>query len=142
MSEKYASIIVIMDKHISLALFHIFIVVPLFFVVGFMRASAPTWLYNILFIMGAVILVYHGYKLLYRYSKGSSYSWVNALHVVAVAPLLIYIGAKQKETPRAAYELILMLAFAAFGYHVYSMVAQLQIHDATPVSAQTSNKSV
>jgi len=33
-----------------------------------------------------------------------------------------------KETPRSAYELLLMAGFAAGGYHLFSIVKQLQAH--------------
>lgn len=42
-----------------------------------------------------------------------------------IAPLLLYIGYYGKNTPRAAFELILMLAFAGFGYHTYSLMLLL-----------------
>jgi hypothetical protein len=75
-----------------------------------------------------VILVYHGFKLIVRLKNRSGYSWVNALHVITVAPLLLYIGYNKKETPRFAYELLLMLGFAAGGYHLFSLVKQLDAH--------------
>lgn len=46
-----------------------------------------------------------------------------------VAPLLIYIGIKQKETPRPAYELLALVSFAALGYHMYSLVLQANVTD-------------
>jgi hypothetical protein len=42
-----------------------------------------------------------------------------------VAPLLAYIGYYGKETPSAAFEALLVLAFAAFGYHTYSLILLL-----------------
>jgi hypothetical protein len=49
------------------------------------------------------------------------------IHVFLIAPLLIYIGYNKKETPRFAYELILILGFGAGGYHLYSLVKQLDV---------------
>lgn len=115
---------------------------PLFIAIGFMRASTPTWVYLTLFILGCIILLYHGYKFVYRYMRGSSYTWVNAIHVLIVAPLLLYVGAKQKDTPRAGYELLLMTAFAAFGYHVYSMVSQIQTYDVSLTTTRSSDKAL
>jgi hypothetical protein len=117
-----------MDAHFILSLFHILFVVPLFLGVGFIRSNTPQWLYLMLLILGFVILVYHGFKLFLRLKTRSNYAWVNAIHVLFVAPLLIYIGYNKKETPRAAYELMLMTGFAAGGYHLYSLVNQLQAH--------------
>lgn len=116
------------DNHFWLAIIHLIVVVPLFLYVGFKRAETPQWLYLALLAIGAVVLVYHGFKLIVRLKNRSGYSWVNALHVAAVAPLLLYIGYHKKETPRGAYELLLMLGFAAAGYHVFSLVKQLDAH--------------
>jgi hypothetical protein len=96
--------------------------------VGFKRADTPPWLYMALFVIGAIILVYHGFKLAMRLKNRSGYAWVNMLHIVAVAPLLLYIGYHKKETPRFAYEVMLMLGFAAAGYHMFSIVRMLEAH--------------
>ena len=116
------------DNHFWLAIIHLVFVVPLFLYVGFTRSETPRWLYLALFAIGAVVLVYHGFKLAVRLSTRSGYSWVNAIHIATVAPLLIYIGYHKKDTPRFAYELLLMLGFAAAGYHLFSLVRQLEAH--------------
>jgi hypothetical protein len=116
------------DNHFWLAIIHLVVVVPLFLYVGFTRAETPRWIYLALLSIGIVILFYHGFKLLIRLKNRSGYSWVNALHVLTVAPLLIYLGYHKKETPRFAYELLLMLGFAAGGYHLFSLVKQLDAH--------------
>ncbi len=116
------------DTHFWLAIIHLLFVVPLFLYVGFVRADTPHWLYLALLAIGIVVLVYHGFKLILRLKSRSSYSWVNAIHVLLVAPLLIYIGYHKKETPRFGYELLLMGGFAALGYHLFSVVKQLQAH--------------
>jgi hypothetical protein len=116
------------DNHFWLAIIHLLFVVPLFLYVGFTRAETPRWLYLALFAIGAIILIYHGFKFVVRLSNRSSYTWVNALHILTVAPLLLYIGYHKKDTPRAAYELLLMLGFAATGYHLFSLVKQMEAH--------------
>ena len=55
---------------------------------------------------------------------GDSSLWVNLIHMLVVAPLLLWIGYYGKETSRAAYELLLMTGFAALGYHLYSLALQ------------------
>ena len=117
-----------LDNHFWLAIIHLIIVVPLFLYVGFTRAETPQWVYLSLFTIGWVILVYHGFKLVLRLKSRSNLAWVNALHVALIAPLLIFIGYHKKETPRFAYELLLMLGFAAGGYHLFSVVKQLDAH--------------
>lgn len=116
------------DNHFWLAIMHLLLVVPLFLYVGFTRANTPHWLYLALLAIGIVVLVYHGLKLIIRLKNRSGYSWVNAIHVLLVAPLLIFIGYHKKETPRSAYELLLMAGFAAGGYHLFSLVKQLDAH--------------
>jgi len=116
------------DNRFWLAIIHLIFVVPLFLYVGIQRANCPHWLYLALLTIGTIILVYHGFKLIVRLKNRSGYSWVNALHVIAVAPLLLYIGYHKKETPRFAYELLLMLAFAAGGYHLFSIVKYFDAH--------------
>ena len=116
------------DPHFMLALIHLVFVVPLFLFVGMSRAATPNWLYQALFVIGCIVLMYHAWRLVVRLQSRSSAAWVNALHVAVVAPLLLYIGYHQRETPRSAYELLLMLAFAAGGYHLFSMVKMLQVH--------------
>lgn len=117
-----------MDSHIMLSLFHLVFVAPLFLGVGFIRSATPEWLYMGILVLGVAILLYHSYKLLLRIKIKSNYTWVNAIHILTVAPLLIYIGIKKRDTPRFAYELLVMLGFAATGYHLYSLVSQLQAH--------------
>ena len=116
------------DNHFWLAIIHLAIVVPLFLYVGIARADTPHWLYLALLSIGLVISVYHGFKLAIRLSARSGHSWINILHILTVAPLLIYIGYHKKETPRFAYELMLMLGFGAGGYHLFSLVKQMDAH--------------
>jgi hypothetical protein len=117
-----------LDQHFILAVFHLLIVAPLFLFIGFQRSSTPSWVYLAIFAMGALILLYHGFKLVVRAINHSEYAWVNAIHVVLVAPLLLYIGYHKKDTPRFAYELLLLLGFAATGYHLFSLVRLLEIY--------------
>ena len=114
-----------MDHHTILALFHIFVVVPLFLFVGLQRAAMDEWVYTLLLVLGSVILLYHGYKAYVRFMASSPLLWVNLFHVALIAPLLIYIGSKGKNTERPAYELLLMAAFSAGGYHIYSLIQQM-----------------
>jgi hypothetical protein len=115
------------DHHMILALFHILFVAPLFFVIAFFRSEMPVWAFRTLFVLGLFILVYHGYKFFLKLSQNSMSAWINAIHILLFAPLLIYIGLEQKETPRAAYELCIMVGFAALGYHLYNLTHMLHV---------------
>jgi hypothetical protein len=114
-----------MDSHAILSIFHILAVVPFFLYVGLQRAALPDQVYTSLWILGAILVVYHGYKAFLKYKNASPSLWVNLIHMLVVGPLLIYIGAKGKDTPRPAYEILLMIAFAAGGYHIYSLIQQM-----------------
>jgi lipoprotein signal peptidase len=115
-----------MDHHFVLSVFHIVFVVPLLLFVGFHRADTPSWLYMTLLALGGIVFLYHGFRGVYRFLSNSHYTWVNMIHALLVGPLLLYIGWHQKDTPRQAYEMLLLLAFGALGYHMFSLVRLLR----------------
>lgn len=102
-------------------LFHILIVGSLFLYVGISGKSTPTFVFPILLALGIIIVLYHAYKTWARVQAQKN-PWVNLLHVFLIGPLLIYIGLHRETTPRYAYEILLMLAFATIGYHGYYAV--------------------
>jgi hypothetical protein len=114
------------STHTVLSLFHIFIIAPFLLYVGFTRSSLPRWVYWLLLGLGIVLVLYHGMKAYTKWIQKNPSMWVNVIHALIVGPLLLYIGANQFDTPRPAYELLLMTAFAALGYHFYSLVTMLQ----------------
>ena len=99
-------------------LFHIIIVGGLFLYIGINRNATPKYIFNLLFILGIIILLYHTYKTYIKLSKNMN-PWVNLFHIFIVTPIVIYIGYNSIETKRLYFELLLMLAFAAIGYHSY-----------------------
>jgi hypothetical protein len=115
-----------MNTHILLALFHLLVVVPVLGYIAFQRGQLPPWVFPALLGLGGVILLYHAFKVIVKWRAASPSVWVNIVHVVAVAPLLLYIGSQAYDTPRWAYELLLMEMFAALGYHLYGLVTSLQ----------------
>jgi hypothetical protein len=115
------------DYHFMLSIFHILIIVPFFLYIGFQRATTPAWLYTSTLVIGFIIILYHGFKLGVRMAKNSDFAWVNAIHVLLVGPLLVYIGWHKQNTPRMAYELLLMLGFSAAGYHLFSLIRFLDM---------------
>ena len=102
-------------------LFHVLIVGALFLYVGIRREKIPSLLFPVLLALGAIVIVYHLYKIYLKARKGKGY-WVNLIHVLLVGPLLVYIGMHNKKTSRKYYELLLMVGFAAIGYHGYYML--------------------
>ena len=112
-----------MDAHVLLNLFHILFVVPFFVWVGVMRGKLPPLVFKILIGLGILLVVYHGYKAYIRLMQKSNFVWVNLVHALWVGPLLFYIGIGGEKTQRPAYELLLLTAFGALGYHLYEMAA-------------------
>jgi len=107
-----------MKPEILVHLFHIIIVGGLFLYVGITRDKISPYMYQILLGLGIVIILYHCYKT-YNYIKTDKPYWVNLIHILLVGPLLVYIGYNRENTKRKYYELLLMLGFAAIGYHGY-----------------------
>ncbi len=116
-----------MNSHIVLATFHILVVVPFFLYVAFTRAANPEWVYNLLLGLGLFLFAYHSFKAAMRFISRSPYIWVNLIHALIIAPLLIYIGLYGKKTPRAGYELLLLVSFAALGYHMYNLFLEINV---------------
>ena len=118
----------VVDLHFLLSVFHILTIAPLFLFVAFQRARTPSWIYAVFLALGALLLAYHGWKFMVRWEARSSRTWINLFHVVMVAPLLLYIGYYRDSTPRAAYELLMILSWGLVGYHIFNLVRLLEAH--------------
>jgi hypothetical protein len=110
-----------MNTHTLVHLFHILFVGGLFLYVGIQNTAIPTFLFPIMFWLGIVIILYHIFKVYMYINQGKGY-WVNFIHIILVGPLLLYIGYNEEKTARLYFELLLMLGFAAIGYHGYYML--------------------
>ena len=115
-----------MDPYLLIGVLHVALIVPFLLWVAFQRAASPDWIYNVLFGTGLLILVYHGVKAVGRFFAKSAMLWVNLIHVLLIAPLLIWIGYHGKKTERPAYDMLIIAAFGAFGYHLYKLVVVSQ----------------
>lgn len=110
-----------MNKDFFVHLFHILIVGGLFLYVGINRNKIPNYMYPILLSVGVIIVLYHGYKM-YNHIKLNQSYWVSLIHIFIVGPLLIYISYNSSNTKRYFFEILLMLGFAAIGYHLYYLL--------------------
>lgn len=115
-----------MDPYLLIAILHVVLIVPFLLWIGFQRAATPEWVYHVLFGTGLLIIAYHGFKAVGRFFAKSQFLWVNVIHVLFVAPLLLWIGYHAKKTERPAYDMLLIVAFGAFGYHLYKLVIMSQ----------------
>ena len=104
-----------MDSHVIINLFHILLVAPFLLWIGISRGNLPDGVFISLIVLGIVVALYHAFKAYRRIVAGSGYAWVNLIHA--------FIGAKKRDGPRAAYELLLLTAFGALGYHLYELAA-------------------
>jgi hypothetical protein len=115
-----------MDPYLLIGVLHVAVIVPFLLWIGFNRAATPDWVYPVLFGLGLLVLIYHAYKAVGRFFAKSPFFWVNAIHVLLVAPLLLWIGYYAKKTERPAYDMLLLTAFGAFGFHLYKLVVVTQ----------------
>jgi len=113
-----------MNKEALVHLFHILIVGGLFLYVGIQRTNIANAMFPFLLGLGVVIILYHAFKV-YTYIKQGKGYWVNLIHILLVGPLLIYIGYNGVKTARLYFELLLMLGFAAIGYHGYYLLINM-----------------
>lgn len=104
-------------------IFHVGLIGPLFLYVGLEREAVPDVVFNILGILALVILGYHSYRAWAKLKNGES-AWVNWIHILLVAPLLIIIAYMKKATHARYYEMILLLGFAAIGYHALYLIRE------------------
>jgi len=115
-----------MTDHIQLSAFHVFVIAPFFLYVAFVRGQLMPWVFTAIQVLGLIVLLFHAYRIITRWKAQGLTVWVNILHVVAVAPILLYIGCMGYDTPRWAYEVLAMLGFSALGYHIYQIVLSVQ----------------
>jgi hypothetical protein len=100
-----------------LHLLHILILGPFLLYVGLGYPIAA----HIVTLVGAIVIVYQGYKVIAHYLAKESV-WVNLFHVLVVGPALLGYGLTEERVWR---ELIFMLGFAAIGYHGYYLIQSI-----------------
>lgn len=97
--------------------FHLLFVVPLFLLVGTWGKSTPLFLRWTLLVVGAIVVLFHGSKILRKQGKP-----INVAHALLIGPLLVYIGShktimKGAEAEDATYWALIVLAIAAAIIH-------------------------
>lgn len=112
------------NNHTYLALFHVLFVSPLFIYVGIAREQVPEAVFYTLGGLGGVMGLYQIYKAYEKIKAGQS-AWINFIHIFLVAPLLLILGVLGKTTSRKYFEMLLLLGFAAFGYHTLSIIRDM-----------------
>jgi len=96
-----------MSAYQIIAVLHILIIAPLLLVI-----SRTDWVPNyVLIIAGALIALYHAYK------YTSTGRWIFIVHALLFGPVIAARGLMPAS--RWPKEVLLMIAFAAVGYHAY-----------------------
>jgi hypothetical protein len=96
---------------------HIFVFAAFLLYIGIVQSKMPAMLYPVILAFGVIVILYHAYKSFFVKD-----AWINYIHIFIVGPLLVFIGLYQKGTPTKMFELVLMVAFAAIGYHGYHLL--------------------
>jgi hypothetical protein len=97
-------------------LFHVFGLGPLFLYVGLFRDTVPDTIFKVLGALGFLVLGYHSFRA-YMLLKDGKSAWVNWIHIFLIAPLLLLLGYLKKDASRRYFEMMLIIGFAAIGYH-------------------------
>jgi hypothetical protein len=98
-------------------LLHIVLIGGFLLYVGIQETKTPVWAFYTLLATGIVIALYHSYL----YFKQREELATRLFHILLMAPLLVWVGFKQKEATHEAFRFLVMSAFAAIGYHTYAI---------------------
>ena len=109
------------NPRLFVRVFHILFVGGLFLYIGISQKNIPLFMYPFMVGLGLIIILYHCYKTYIKLISKQN-PWVNYIHIILIGPLLMYIGYNKTDTPRYAFELLLMLGMAAIGYHGYYLL--------------------
>jgi len=112
------------NAHLILALIHVVIIVPFLLYVGLAREQVPESVFKGVLALGVIVLFYQSYKAYTKITENKS-PWINYIHIFLLAPLLLIIGHYGKNTNRKYFEMLLMFAFAAGGYHSLSIMREI-----------------
>ena len=79
---------------------HVFVLAPLFVYVGIKAEKTPDFFFTVFLVVGAVVALYHSYRIFVTYRNVGlvPYIYINLIHILLVAPLLIYVGMKKVKT--------------------------------------------
>jgi len=103
---------------------HTFVIAPLLVYVGLYRQAVPDVVFTLLGILGFAVLAYHVYRAYVNLKENKS-AWINWIHIFLIAPLLLILGYLKKDASRRYFEMLLMLGFAAFGYHALYLIRDM-----------------
>lgn len=113
-------------SHTILHAAHAALIGPGLFYIGFAPDTLPDWAFTALLFLGVGILIYHTYLAIQKMA-GERSAWVNWIHIFLVAPLLILVGYLKKDAARRYFEMLMLLGFAATGYHAFYLMRDIML---------------
>ena len=101
---------------------HTLVIAPLLFYVGWRGQHNNPRIYPLIFGFGLLVMLYHGARIFYPRKNLSKeriiyLKSVYYIHLLGVAPLLLYLGYMGNHSQPIVYTIIMTLAGLAFLYH-------------------------
>ena len=118
-----------MNKYLLINLFHILIVFPALCYLYYLglKKKLNSTVCRILIFVAVLGILHHVSLIKQRLNTKEEYKiWVNLIHILIVFPLFIYIGYKCEDIKRPFLEILLLVAFAAIGYHAFNFIRYYQ----------------
>lgn len=88
---------------------HVLFIGPLMTYVGFMKTKTHPYVFKALLLIGVIVALYHGYLLYTRYNNSKMINYVNLLHILAIAPLIIYVAHNNGQVVYPMMDLLFIL---------------------------------
>jgi len=91
---------------------HVFVLAPLFVYVGLKAEKTPNIIFMVFLVVGIVVALYHSYRIFVTYKSVGlvPYIYINLVHILLVAPLLVYVGMKKVKTEKIIYKALIVFA--------------------------------
>ena len=104
-------------NHVIVQWLHVLVFGPLFIYLAIRRSSVKPIIYPIVFCIGILVILYHGYKM----TKNPRWGHIYLLHILVIAPSLLAIGYYKDKTNYMVYDYLLLLGSAAIGYNLMKL---------------------
>jgi hypothetical protein len=108
----------------NISLAYVLLIAPIFFYIGIAREQVPDIAFSALGLFGVGNFLLNAYWAYTKISGGNS-PWLNYINLFIISPLVIILVINGKTANRKYFEMLLMVAFAAFGYHLLSIIREI-----------------
>jgi len=103
---------------------YVLLIAPTFLYIGLAREQVPDLTFSSLGLFGLINFIVNSYWTYQKVKNGTS-PWLNYINIFIVSPLLIILSLNGKSSNRKYFEMLLMVAFAIFGYHLLSIIREI-----------------